>query len=757
MNRRSSTRIRGWLVSSVAGMLALVAAAPLAAQSGPSTLTPTPVTTRGADGGLIIHATRVTKPINIDGQLNEEVYQQVGSITGFIQSDPNEGAPETERTEAWVFFDDKNIYVAFRCWDHRAAGITGSELRRDNGRINSSDNVAVSFDTFYDGRNGFQFTESVAGGMRDGTVVDEALQADWNGIYQVKPSRDDKGWSAEYAIPFKTLRYPAGRAQTWHIQLRRVVRSNGKNEMVYITPLKAIWSFFGSNKFSYAATLVDLEVPPPGLNLEVKPYVISPVSTDLVATPAVRNDFAPKVGLDVKYGMTKSLTADFTYNTDFAQVEIDEAQINLTRFNLSFPEKREFFLEGQGIYDFGLQTGPNTVPSASAPTIFYSRRIGLNGSRVVPVIGGGRLSGRAGPWTIGAFNMETDDDAAANVSRTNFTVARVRRNILNRSNFGGIYTRRSVSTVAAGANDVAGLDLNLAVRQNVWFTGYLARSQTPTRRGQDLAYRTFYHYNSDRYGVQLDRHVVEQNFNPEVGFMPRSNFRRNFAEFRYSPRPTNHPYVRRLNSRGNLDYITDNNNVLQSRSALASFRTELHTGDSIAVEHARLFEQLNAPFQISRGVVIPAAGYDFQNTRVAFSAGGQRRLSGTASVEIGSFYGGTRKTNGYTGRIDLTPQVGFEPTISLNWIDLPQGRFSTTIVGGRGVLTLTPRMFATALIQRSTSNNALSTNLRLRWEYQPGSELFVVYFEGRSTLPSAGLDSLQNRGFVVKVNRLFRW
>jgi hypothetical protein len=747
------------LVGGLAWLLTLAqpTSAQAQAQSGAAAPDPAPVYSREADGRVVIRATRVTQAPRIDGRLDDAVYREVPAFSGFIQADPAEGEPETEKTEAYVFFDDRNVYVAVRCWDAAAAGIVATEMRRDHNRINQNDHVAISFDTFYDGRNGFQFTLTAAGGLRDGTIVDEGLQADWNGIYEARASRDDQGWSAEYAIPFKTLRYPPSREQTWHIQLRRVVRSNGKNEMSYIAPMKAVWGLFGSTMFAYTATLVGLEAPAPGLNLEIKPYVNSALNTDLASSPSVRNDFSPDAGVDVKYGITKSLTADFTYNTDFAQVEIDEAQINLTRFNLNFPEKREFFLEGQGLFDFGRPTGTGAVSSPNAPAIFYSRRIGLSGSRAVPVIGGGRLTGRAGPWVVGAFNMETDDDEMARAAQTNFTVVRVRRNILRRSNVGGIYTRRSVSTVGPGANDVAGLDLNLGLLDNVYVTNYIARSRTDALNGDDLAYRSLFHYNSDRYGVALDRHVVEANFNPEVGFMRRPDFRRNFVELRLSPRPRNHPFVRRLSHSASLDYITNNRNVLESRELQGTFRADFHSGDSLTVEHARLFELLPAPFQIAPAVRIPVGGYDFHNTRVAYTAGGQRGLSGTMAMEIGSFYSGDRKALDYRGRVDLSPQFGMEPTISFNWIDLPQGQFHTAVVGGRAVYTMSPRMLATALVQHNSSTNALSTNLRFRWEYQPGSELFVVFFEGRSTEPPRGLEPLQNRGFIVKVNRLFRW
>ena len=700
----------------------------------------------------------MTRPPRIDGRLEDDVYRDVPSFEGFIQADPKEGEPVSERTEAWVLFDDQNLYVTFRCWDTHADSIVATEMRRDNIRMNSNDHAAVNLDTFYDGRNGVHFNVSAAGGLRDGAIVNEVFQADWNVVYEARTSIDEQGWTAEYAIPFKTLRYAPGRQQTWHIQLRRAIRSAGRNEMSYLTPLKAVFGISAANKFSLAATLVGLEVPPPALNLEVKPYVISPITTDLQASPRVRNDFAPKGGLDVKYGLTKSLTADFTYNTDFAQVEIDEAQINLTRFNLTFPEKREFFLEGAGFYDLGAQAGQNAVPSVDAPTLFYSRRIGLSGSRVVPVIGGGRLNGRAGPWTISAFDIETDNDVASRAVRTNFAVARMRRNLLKRSNFGGLVTRRSVATVDSGESDTAGLDLNLAFFESVYVASYVAKTWTQSLAGDDYALRTYFNYAADRYGVQLDRQVVQPNFNPEVGFMRRTDFRRNFAELRFSPRPKNHRYVRKLTYRANLDYVTDNRNVLESRDLQGIFTLDFHSSDSLTVNQSRTFELLPSPFQIAPGVQIPRGGYTFDNTTISYIAGGQRGVSGTASLQLGTFYSGRKETAEYRGRIDLTSRLGVEPIVSLNWIDLPQRSFTTRIVGGRGVYTVNPRMFATALIQHSSSNHGLSTNLRLRWEYRPGSELFIVYSEGRSTLPpQPAIDQLQNRAFVIKMNRLIRF
>jgi hypothetical protein len=475
------------------------------------------------------------------------------------------------------------------------------------------------------------------------------------------------------------------------------------------------------------------------------------VATDPLGRPPVRNDFDPDAGFDLKYGVTKSLTVDFTYNTDFAQVEADEAQVNLTRFNLSFPEQREFFLEGGGIFRFGARG-----EDGDAPVLFYSRRIGLSDEgRALPVIAGGRLTGKVGPWTVGALNIAVDDDAAAAVPLTNFTVVRLRRNVFRRGVVGGLFTRRSASTIAPGANHVWGLDANLAFYEHLYVGGSVARSWTEGLHGDDLNYRARFEYEADRYGLTLDRQVAQENFNPEVGFMRRENFRRGYAQARFSPRTTSHPLVRKWIYQGSVDYVTDNDNHLESRELLGEFQVDLHSSDSLAFRYARLYEFLPEPFPIE-GVSIPAGGYSFNNAVTSFTAGQRHRVSGTASFEVGGFYGGDKKTAELNGRIGITPQLGVEPNISLNWIDLPQGRFRTTILGGRATFTMTPRMFFAALVQHSSSSTSLSTNLRFRWEYQPGSELFVVYTEGRSTLPPHGTE-LQNRGFVVKINRLFRF
>lgn len=735
--------------------MCLLAAAPAGAQAtaraeDAATAANGPLLVREPDGRTTVRATRISEPLHIDGRLDEAVYREIPPITDFVQQEPVEGAASTEKTEAWILFDDENIYVVCRCWDSHPEAIVANDMRRDSPNLNTHDTFGVQFDPYHDGRGAFFFYMSPVGGIRDAAVVDSRPNNDWNTVWESRASRFEQGWIAEMAIPFKSLRYGPGRDQTWGIQVRRMIRS--KNERIHLTRLPASWGSGAWNRMHLAATLVGLQAPPGSRNLEIKPYAISSLSTDRQAAPATRNEFTPDAGFDIKYGVTKGLTADFSYNTDFAQVEADEAQVNLTRFSLSFPEKRDFFLEGAGLFTFGAVTG---TTAADAPVLFYSRSIGLSRGRALPVIAGGRLTGRAGPWSMGALNIEVGDDPSLKVERTNFTALRLSRRVSSRGSVGGIFTNRSVSTVATGSNQVWGLDAAFGVRKYVNFGGYVAQTRTEGLGDKSLSYRGQFNYDHDRYGLELDRLVVEENFNPEVGFMRRRNFRRSFAQGRFSPRTEGNRLVRKWTYQAQIDYITDNGNRLSTREARAEFQADFHSGDILNLAAVRSYEFLPQPFAI-QGVRIPTGGYHFTTGVAAYTAGQQHRISGKFSAEAGGFYGGDRKTLAYQGRIEVSPRLGIEPNLSQNWIDIPQGKFTTTLLGARATLTINPRMFVAALVQYTSGASSLSSNVRLRWEYRPGSELFLVYTEGRSTLPLRGTE-LQSRGVVLKINRLFRF
>ena len=530
---------------------------PSSAEDPPPPVAPE-VISRADNGRIVVRATRLTSPLRIDGRLDEEVYASVKPVGDFLQTVPAEGEPATERTEAWVLFDDDFIYITGKCYDSAPPEQwTANELRRDTSQLRQNDMFGVLLDTFHDRRNGYNFYTNPLGGFADQAITDEGNpNVDWNPVWEVRTGRFEGGWTAELAIPFKSIRYHSGTNQTWGIQLRRSIRR--KNEWTHLTLLPA--STGGSQsifRVSRSATLVGLDLPPASRNIELKPYGIARVLTDRLRTQPVVNDFDPDAGFDAKYGVTANLTADFTVNTDFAQVEVDEQQVNLTRFSLQFPEKRDFFLEGRGIFDFGRTGGGpgngNANPQAGAPSLFYSRRIGLNGNRVVPIGVGERLTGKVGAFSVGAMNLQTREDEASASPSTNFTVVRVKRDILRRSSIGVMATNRSESVVVRGASNQAyGADALFSFGDlNV--SGYWAQSLTEGREDDNKSYQGRFDYAADRYGAKFDYLKVGDNYTPEVGFVRRDNFERSFGSLRFSPRPKGRQRVRKYTTEATLE------------------------------------------------------------------------------------------------------------------------------------------------------------------------------------------------------------
>ena len=753
--------IRGTTVTVLLACLSTLAPVTVAAQTG----TEGPLLTRDENRRATIRAIKLDPPLRVDGVLDERVYQDVPPITDFIQTMPRENAAPTEKTDAWVMFDETTFYVSARCWDSAPPEQwVANEMRRDTQQLRQNDQFGAILDTFHDRRNGYIFYANPIGGMSDIAVTDEGNpNQDWNPVWQVRTGRFAGGWTIEIAIPFKSIRYRSGQNQTWGIQLRRGVRR--KNEWHYINPLPlAMGGSQGSFRISAAATLVGLDLPEASRNIEVKPYGISRVSTDRLATPTVSDDLTGEVGVDVKYGITANLTADVSYNTDFAQVEVDEQQVNLTRFNLVFPEKREFFLEGRGIFEFGRGSvtggtgaaGIGLNATSLVPQLFYTRRIGLNRGRVVPIELGGRVTGKVGGFSVGAINIQTDREAVSSTPQTNFTVLRVKRDILRRSSVGAIFTNRSQAVTAAGSTQTYGVDAAFSLLTDLTFGGYYARSDTPGLRTDDASYFGRFEWAGDRYGARAEYLVIGDNFNPEVGFVRRDNLERSFATLRFSPRPKALPGVRKVTTEGTVEYIENRQGVLESRQQAGRFNLEFESSDQFSVEASDSFERLLRPFEVSRGVFLPTGGYDFRDVTTSYAFGQQRPISGTLAVQAGHFYNGTIGAVSFTAaRMAVTNRWSVEPTVSMNRVELPAGRFTTTLLRARSDFAFSPRMFASGLVQYSSADRAFSTNLRFRWEYRPGSEFFAVYTDERDTLVS-GFPTLKNRAFVLKINRLWR-
>jgi hypothetical protein len=733
-------------------------ASPFTLHGPPPPIAPA-VLTRDDNGRATMRAVRVREAMRIDGRLDEEIYASVPGAGDFIQQDPDEGEPAVAKTEAWLFFDDRNIYVAARCWDDLPPERwVVNELQRD-GNVSQDDSFNVVLDTFHDHRNGFMFQSSPLSVIRDQAFTDEGnLNESWNTVWDVRSAPFDGGWTIEFAIPFKSLRYRGSGPQVWSVNFRRIVRST--NEFSLLTRVPAAYGPAGHYRMSLAADLVGLETPAQSINLELKPYVLSTLTTNRVAPIPLRNDLDGNGGFDLKYGVTRSLIADFTYNTDFAQVEEDLQQVNLTRFSLFFPEKREFFLEGQGIFSFGgvgTFGGGGGGGASDVPILFFSRRIGLNQGQPVPVLAGGRLTGKIGAFDVGLLNIQSDDEPEANAVSTNFSVVRLKRDILRRSNIGILATRRTPNVDDRGANLSYGADANLSFFNTVSVNAYYARTDSPGRDGDQASYRGRFDYNSDRYGLQAEYLSVGDDFNPEIGFTRRTDFRRSSAMARFSPRPRRSRLIRKLNWQANYDYITNaKGDVLENTLARGLFRIDFNNSDLWTFQVTREHEHLDEEFEIFEDILLPVGGYDWTSYATTYNFGPQRKIYGRLNLEHGTFYGGYKTEASWGGgRINVSPHLTFEPGITVNWVDLPEGYFESVLVTTRANVTPSSRMSISALTQYNADARTLSSSARLRWEYVPGSELFVVYTDGRAT--GGGQLELMSRALAVKITRLVRF
>jgi hypothetical protein len=519
----------------------------------------------------------------------------------------------------------------------------------------------------------------------------------------------------------------------------------------------------GINRMNAAGTLVGVETPSQALNLELKPYAVASVNTDLAAASPYTNNPTKNAGFDFKYGLTRGLTLDATVNTDFAQVEEDAQQINLTRFSLFFPEKRDFFLEGEGIFQFGgaaigERGGNGTVPEV--PILFFSRQIGLSNGQMVPVRTGARVTGRAGAYSIGALNIETGEKLSAGAPSTNFSVIRLKRDVFRRSTIGVIATRRapSVITNGQGANYAGGVDANLGFFESLNLIGYYAKTGTPGVHARDTSYRGRFDYGGDKLGVEFEHMLVGEQFNPEVGYVRRADFRRTYANLRLSHRTKRSRVLRRTSWESYADYIENAaRTMVQNKQLKSQINFEFHNSDQFRVDYTADYELLPTDFNIATGVIVPRGGYEYQSFNTRYYLGQQRKVSGSITASIGTLYEGTKRSVGYSnGYVTINRHVSFEPGVTLNWIDLPYGTFMSRLITTRTIVTPTPRMLISSLVQYNAASHSLSSSVRLNWEYQPSSQLFVVYSDGRDT-HSGGLPVLVNRSFAVKITRLLRF
>lgn len=704
-------------------------------------------------------AGRVEEGPVIDGVPDEAAWQNGPVLTDFTQREPDDGDPASERTEVRVVYDDDALYVAVWAWDSRAGEIVPGEAIRDY-EVTDADAVIMIFDTYKDEQNGFVFGTTPAGIEYDGQVASGGsgggfflgggggggnrfqsgagggFNKNWDGSWTVAASQDERGWYAEFRIPFSTLRYSADQS-TWGFNIARRIRR--LNEEAFWT---AVPREFNLYRLEFAGDLEGIEAPFRRSGT-VTPYILGSTARDYAGGQLEFGEDV-EVGGEAKVQLTQSLTLDFTANTDFAQVEVDNQQVNLTRFSLLFPEKRPFFLENAGFFNVG----------GGGADLFFSRRIGISGGQPVPITAGGRLSGRAAGLNLGLLHIETDGPTGMSDGNA-YSVARVAKELPNRSRVGGIFVNRN-GDMSGDYNRTFGLDANVGIGDQVSISSWGARTDTPGMDGDDYAWDLTAGLTTRDWRANATAREIGQNFNPEVGFLPRNGHRYYQVFGMYHIRPNGifrelRPHISYFTFRSRRDGVQQGfeesarwhiDNHWQWHSGM-----ELHTGAN------HVTEGLYEPFQI-RGtdVTVPEGSYAGWEAQIVFFTDQSRLLSLNSRLNWGDFLSGSKRTTS----ADVTARIGARSSatasVSYNEVDLPQGDFTTTLASLRVGYFFTPRLYVQSLVQYSDQIDSWSANLRLGWLNTAGTGLFVVYNEVQGIQDLVGP---QGRSLIIKFTRQF--
>ena len=655
--------------------------------------------------------------LTIDGRLDEPAWHSEAAVSDFTQKQPDEGKPFTELTEVRILYNKQFLYVSAYCHDRVPNGLIVNDIRRDFD-ILQQDYFAVILDTFNDDRNGYYFASTVEGNQRDIQFSDVGRNqnVNWDGVWYSQGRRVEDGYTIEMAIPFNTLRFNKSKDQVWGLQLVRRIRRH--DEIGFWAPIARIYT--GISGVAFAGELRGIEGVEPGRNLQVKPYALAGVKQLASAGEGIKREL--DAGFDVKYGLTSGLTLDLTANTDFSQVEADAQQVNLTRFPLFFAEKREFFLENSGIFQFGSLQNDEAL-------LFHSRTIGLADGQEIPILGGARITGRAGPYYLGLLNMQTRSENAE--PATNFTVARMRRNILGASDLGAMFVNRR-SALADDHNRAYGADGNFLLFRNKFrFSGGLARTDSPTRHGDDRLGK--FQTELQTRLVRLESSYVDigKNFDPQMGFVRRRGRRLIRNEFELRPRLSSSNrvgrFVRDIFMSTNSQHILLSMGKTETKYLLNQFRLDFQNASTLGAHYETNFERLISPFEISEGVILPPGDYAFNESKVWYYSDQSKSLSGNIEWLWSDFYSGKRTELSLTFRV--RPNYRFSSSVSYdrNDIDLPEGAFNTNLVSLQTDYSFNPKMFLNSLIQYNSESGQIVSNIRYRLIHRPLSDIYIVY------------------------------
>jgi len=716
----------------------LTAAAPASAQA--------PEHDHGGSEPHQIEARRADRAPAVDGVLDEPVWRTAAMVDSFTQQEPSDGAPATERTEVRLLYDAEHLYIGVRAFDSQPDGVIATEMRRDSPRLLEEDNFQIILDTFRDSRSGYMFVTNPLGAKLEQQVFEEGggnlrgaasnINRDWNGVWDAAARRTADGWTAEIAIPMVTVRSPNVDEQSWGINFMRNIRR--KNEQVYWAPIPKPYTV---TRVSLAGTLAGMAGVTRGLDLRLKPFVIAGGRRDRLGR-SVSADALRDVGLDMKYGLGSGLALDVTVNTDFAQAEVDEQQVNLTRFPLFFPEKRDFFLENSGQFTVGNQGNQRMAD------LFFSRRIGLSSTgQPVPLLGGARMTGKMGRNNLAVMQLQTGE--AFGRPGENFVVARYSRDMGERSRVGGLVVNKEAVDDARFNRTIAA-DAVFAPTRSFSVHSFLARTATPGVADNQQAFNTRVLFLNNRWNNYAEFTDIEDNFNAEAGFVPRTGIRTTSVHLERNPRPGG--LIRVMEPMITIDYITDQHNRLLTRRIHHMVGTRFQNGTYLNVFMNRWLDVLDQPFAIQRNVTIPSGVYRFYEWTFTFNTNPARRFYERVTYSPQTFYEGTRHDTDLTLGVRASSRASAELTLQRNDVDLPWGAFVVNLGILRLDYTLSPRMTIRSLSQYNSSTRQFSTSVRYNFIYKPGSDLYVVYDGLQGNLP--GRPDLRNQQLVVKMTYL---
>ncbi len=691
----------------------------------------------------VIQAKYIRQPIRLDGWLTEPQWQSAPVATHFVQREPHNGQPATEHTTVRILYDENNLYLGVVCSDAHPDKIIANTLIRDSS-MRGDDRFTIVFDTYLDHQRGFVFTTNPRGARFDAYQAAPEYDPDesWNTVWDVRAHITDKGWQVEIVIPFKSLRFPNKPNQIWGINFQRYIQRKHEEDL---------WSGWGYNEgityMAFAGELHGLTNLKRGHQIEWFPYLKFGAQKE--SGDGVTQTFLKKTGFNIKYGITPTLTADFTANTDFAQVEADRARINLTRFSLYYPEKRDFFLEGANIFRFG----------GYRNQIFYSRRIGLSeDGKEISILGGVRLTGRAGKYSIGLLNIQTAREE--NTPTTNFSVARVQRDFWEQSKFGFIFTQKYQPSTGyvnrAFGGDVNFYFTNFLGDKNLAIYSYLAGTQTPGLHKNNLAYRVMMDYPNDLIDSYAYFYTIDPNFNPEIGFVRRKGVRRGGGAFRYTPRPHRWGIRKFVFKPIDVDYTTD------MSGRMTDFEYELRplgfstvARDYFEFNLQRSFVLLTEPFQIYKNITIPSGSYWYNHAEIQYETNPGRFLSGGLFLNWGDFYTGERTVLSTESLAKFNSHFSLSLDFTWNDIRLREGNFQTQEWGSRIRYAFSTRLDARAFVQWNNEDQELNVNFRLHWIPNLGSHFYLVYNHLLGT--ENRMFQTENQTLILKLNYLFRW